>query len=122
MDSRSQSSKRVSPKRAPSSGSSTSCAQLHAVIAGARVSDNLARIVACGESAAHHVIEVKLLWTADFKRTVNGRAHRDVAQRTCHIVGRHRLDEPRWQVILVALCRKVGNGIYEFEELRRADN
>src|SRR5882757_6902954 len=46
--------------------------QLHAVVTRVRVSDNLARIIACGQTSPDEFIETKLFWPAYF----NGAIHR----------------------------------------------
>ena len=103
-------------------GNECALAHLHAVVARVRVSDNLARILACGQTPPDEFIETKLFRPPYFNGAIHWWAHRDPAYRTGDIVGRHGLDEHRWQAHLVAVGGKIGDALDEFEELRRADN
>jgi hypothetical protein len=46
----------------------------------------------------------------------------DPPYRTGDIVGRHRLDERRWQAHFVAVSGKIGGALDEFKEPRCANN
>src|SRR5258708_3145194 len=103
-------------------GKECALAKLHAVVARVRVSDNFALIVACAQALSDEFVKTELFGSSYFNRAVHRRAHRDLSDRTGDIVGRHRLDERRWQAYFVAVGGKIGDAFDEFEELRRADN
>jgi len=81
-------------------------AQLHAVIARVRVSDNLARIVAWAQALSDELVKTELFGSGYFNSALHSRAHRDLSDLTGDIVGRHRLDERRWQAYCVAVGGK----------------
>src|SRR5260370_20133 len=87
-------------------------AKLHAVVARVRVSDNLARILVCGQALPDEFIETKLFRPPYFNGAVHRRARRDPAHRTGDIVSRHRLGTRRLQRPFVALGREIRNALY----------
>ena len=97
-------------------------ANRHAVVARVRVGDNLARIVACAQTLSDEFVKPELFGPGYFHSAVHRRAYRDLSDRTGDIVGRHRLDEHRWQAYRVAVGGKIGDALDEFKELRRADD
>src|SRR5262249_15297344 len=97
-------------------------AQLRAVVACMRVSDNLTRILTCRDISSDQFIKAKLFRPAYFKGAVYWWAHRDPGYGTGDILGRHGLDQRRWQAYLVALGGNIGDALDEFEELSRVDN
>src|SRR5689334_18443291 len=97
-------------------------ANLDAVVARVRVSDNVARILPCGKSLPGEFIEMKLFRPSYFNSAVHRLAQRDFSDRAGDIIGRHRLNERVWQAYCVALGGKIGDALDEFEELRRANN
>lgn len=62
-----------------------------------RVSDHLARILACSQVPSDEFIKTKPFRPSYFNGAIHWWAHRDSAYFTGDIVGRHRLDEHRWQ-------------------------
>ena len=74
------------------------CSLLHldAVVAGVRIGDNLARILACGQILPDEVAETKLFGSPYFNGAIHRRACRDPAHRAGDIVRRHGLDERGW--------------------------
>src|SRR5215469_11406769 len=103
-------------------GNECSLLYLDAVVASVRVHDNLARILVRGQAFPDDVIEMGPFRPCNFNRATDGLAQRHDAYRARHIIGCHRLEKHMWQAYRVALRRKIGDALDEFEELRRAHN
>src|SRR5215469_16352074 len=101
-------------------GNECSLLHLDTVIAAVRVSDNLARILACGQAFPDDFIEMATFRPANFNRSMDSLAQRHLTYRTRDILRCDRLEKHMWQAHLVALSGKIGDGLNELEELRRA--
>ena len=87
-------------------GNKCSLLHLDAVVASVRVSDNFARILACGQTPPNKFIEAKLFRTAYFNGAIHRCAQRNLGHRTGDIVGSHGLDKHRWQAHFVSVESK----------------
>jgi hypothetical protein len=97
-------------------------AHLDAVVARMRLRDYLARILARSQVPSGEFIQAKLFRASDFNCAIHGCARRDSGHCTGYIFGCHRLEERGRQAYLVTHRGKIGDRLYELEELRRADD
>src|SRR5262245_66574928 len=83
-------------------GNQCALAHFHTVVARVRVSHHFARILACGQAASDEFIKTKPFRPSYFNGAIHWWARRDSVYSTGDIVGRHWLDERRWQPHFVA--------------------
>lgn len=69
-------------------GNKCALAQLGAVVARVRVSDNFARIVTCADALPDEIVETELFGPRYFNRAIHWRANRDPGDRAGDIVSR----------------------------------
>ena len=63
----------------------------------ARVDDNLTRVVARGEAPTDQLIEAEPFRAGHFNRAIQWRAHGGCRNRLGNVIGRHGLNQCRWQ-------------------------
>src|SRR5215510_601712 len=115
----------IEPRRAePRVFARHKCALVYlcAEVLRVRVSEDLARNVACAEVSSDEFIETELFGPSHLNGTIHRTSGRNCAYRTCNIFGRHGLNKHGRYSNRVAVGRVVGDALDELEELRRAND
>ena len=103
-------------------GNERTFSELSAKIPRVWVDDDFAAIVARGEALSDQLIETELFGASHLNRAVQRRAHGDPANRLGDVVGRHGLNEDRWQPNRRSVRGFVGDALDELEELGGMDD
>ena len=90
----------------------------YAEVACVGICDYLAWIVGCGQESSDELIERYPFGTGYLDRAVHRRPDCDVGHCGSHVIGPDGLREGGWQVNRLLDGAKLGDGAYEFIELR----
>ena len=92
--------------------------QFQAEIGRVRISDHFARVVRRFQKSPDELAERRPLGTGDLDRAVHRRSDCDVGHCGSHVIGPDGLRKSGWQVNRLLDGAKLGDGAYEFVELR----
>ena len=91
---------------------------LYAEVACVGIRDHLAWILGCGQESSDEFVERYPIRTGYLDRAVHRRPDCDVGHCGSHVIGPDGLRKGGWQVNRLPDGAKLGDGAYEFEELR----